>query len=162
MMVVDQYNEMTGPELVKEYNKMVRSLPGSGLRPVIKFADRYTGAKRCRALAETLAENARREVNVITTVVADTRSGTEPAAKPAVKPAGKLAARGAMLIKPLKEGNPKREGSDGARYYDAMVRTKTVGAYLGEYPAGKPRRTANQWMGNFVREGFIKLVKNGG
>lgn len=69
------------------------------------------------------------------------------------------ASRDVMGFHFKKPGNPKRPNTDGARHYDVMVSAKTVGAYLARFEAGKPRKTANQWIGNFVREGLVELVE---
>ena len=85
-----------------------------------------------------------------------------PAEKPAKKSSGEKKTRTPqryeLLIAPVggESQNPKKPGSEGARHYDCMV-GRTVGVYLGMFPEGKSRRTANQWLSNFVREGLVKI-----
>lgn len=69
------YQNLSGPELVAEYNRLGVQLGIAGFVPVTRFADRKSGVRRVEALAEKLAE----------------RKPAKKAAEPKPAPAAKVA-----------------------------------------------------------------------
>jgi hypothetical protein len=65
-------------------------------------------------------------------------------------------ARGEMKIVAVAGAKLKEPGSKGRAHYDKMI-GKKVGAYLDRFGSGKPRKTAAQWLANFLREGLVRL-----
>jgi hypothetical protein len=120
-----QFETMSGPELVAAFNAMAAKLPG-GQAPVVKFADKQTGVKRCQKLAEQLDR---------LTPKADAKPAKKPVKKPATKKAKK--ARDDLTI--VAQSEPPKPGSLGRQHWDQAV-GKTVGAYLGQFE-GEARRT---------------------
>ena len=56
-MHTQDYNDLTGPELVSTYNNLVVQSKDAGLsgyRLVVRFADKISAVKRCEALASSL------------------------------------------------------------------------------------------------------------
>jgi hypothetical protein len=66
-------------------------------------------------------------------------------------------ARAEMKIVAVAGAKLKESGSKGRAHYDKMI-GKTVGEYLSRYDGGKPRKNAGQWLGNFLREGLVRLT----
>lgn len=132
------YDEMTGPQLVQEYNRMAAE---KGMTPVKKFTDLKTGIRRCKILAD----------------------GSIPAAVKAVeekKPTAekpKASGRHARVIRTTYSGNPRRKGSDAFLHYEAMKGGLTVGQYLAKF-AKEDQQRASQWLWNTIRDGYAELL----
>ena len=211
------FTKMTNPELAVAYNAMVNEAEAAGLatyRPVARFSDQSTGAKRCEALASSLraraqsngaaAEEAeepgpatevsktlidahvagveRQGAEVVklgvgagtSTLTSETSKGqlttttakggkfhhawTNRSKKKSDKKNSnkKNSPRNDLVILAMTAENPKKKGSHGARHWEEMI-GKTVGTYLGSFAEGADRKTASQWLGNFVREGLVKV-----
>lgn len=63
------------------------------------------------------------------------------------------------VIKIIAPTNPRREKSKGWHHFETMRSVHTVGEYLAQYETIEARKTAAQWLGNTVRDGFIQLVE---
>jgi hypothetical protein len=77
-------------------------------------------------------------------------------AKHPAKAKRSTAARGEMRIVAVAGAKLKEPGSKGRAHYDKMI-GKKVADYLSGYGAGEPRKTAGQWLGNFIRENLVRL-----
>jgi hypothetical protein len=80
------------------------------------------------------------------------KSSKKPAKKPAKRPqkpaaAVRSSARSDLKIKALSD--PPKEGSLGRQHWDQAI-GKIVSAYLGQFDQGKARRTAAQWLSNWL------------
>jgi len=53
--------------------------------------------------------------------------------------------------------NPRREGTEARRYFDAMVGGPTVGEYLAKFPTADHRK-AIQWLWNTCRDGYAEVL----
>jgi len=84
-----------------------------------------------------------------------TKKTTTKAKRPA-KAKHSTTARGEMKITPVAGAKLKEPGSKGRAHYDKMI-GKRVADYLSGYGAGEPRKTAGQWLGNFIRENLVRL-----
>lgn len=89
----------------------------------------------------------------------------KPAPTPAkaAKPAkvGVKAQKEEAVIRIMTEGgeNPRREGSDAYRYFEAMKGGVSVAEYMSKFPSDKDeRKKAKQWLWNTKRDGHVELV----
>ena len=209
-MATKTHEEMTGPELVAEYNRMVLSL---GRAPVKKFESRAVGIKRVKAvedevnggIPEFLKRDRPTEVPKVTVeaIVEASREPTEdekilleadrrwrnwmPTRESRKRPRRKTFEK--LIRKELKAAekkaraearekvslktsskrrrmdqvirvhgaNPRRDGTDAHKYFDAMVGGPTVGEYLAKFPAADHRK-ALQWLWNTCRDGYAEVL----
>ena len=70
-----------------------------------------------------------------------------------------LSTKGEGTIKFLAGGKTPKDGSLGRAHFETMKKFPLVADYLAQYEAGKWRKTASQWLGNFRRGGLVEVVK---
>lgn len=81
---------------------------------------------------------------------------TEARTKASIETAGKRK-RMEQVIRVLSETNPRREGTDAHRYFEAMTGGPTVGEYLAKFPSADHRK-ALQWLWNTCRDGYVTVI----
>lgn len=59
------------------------------------------------------------------------------------------------IIRVLVDSNPRRKGTDAYSYFTKMMGSPTVEKYLHNF---QDRRKARQWLGNTIRDGYVKLI----
>jgi len=127
------YNEMSGPDLVKAYNEMA---PKMNFKPVAKFAKKADGVRRCETLAKMIAA----------------QSTSSPKKAKEVK-----AANGIKII-PAVETNPKKKGSTAAARFSEMC---TYVSENPDKDLGDVIKNTKYRMGDYewdLDRGFIKRV----
>lgn len=146
-----EFSEMTGPQLVDVYNRMALAV---GARPITKFESRIVGIERCKKLAKNVTvdppvENPGKEQFVEEAVA-------PVPAKPPL-PEASRSKKSSRVIRLLCKENPRREGTDAHKYFEAMKGSPTVGEYLAKFPTGDQKKAA-QWLWNTCRDGHAELL----
>lgn len=163
------FGEMSGPGLLAEYNKL------SPTKRKAKFSDRAQGVAACERAWEQASPEVRAAAAAGGKVSKEIRQSTqltgeapkvsvakppEPPSTGAPRAEGKArSAKLAMRITIVTQKNPRREGTDAHRHYEAMRGGPTVSEYLERF-SPEDRRTAAQWLSNTVRDGHVKVVEN--
>lgn len=152
MTTKPEFGSMTGAQLLAAYNEL------SVTKRKAKFSDRSQGVSACErawtakhgaapAPAAKAAED--KEKNVA-------KAAKDLRARANGPDEGTRSKRLLMKIKLLAAKNPRREGTDAHRHFEAMRGGVTVGAYLEKFKPAD-RRTAAQWLSNTVRDGHAKV-----
>lgn len=122
--------DMTGPQLVEEYNRMAAVV---GAPPVKKFENKVKGLMRVIELSKKMP--------------------AQPDASAEKKVSRKKASG---KIKFLVKENPKRAGTDGHVFFGTMADGMTVADYLDRH--SDDRKRASLWLRNFVKDGSVEVV----
>lgn len=123
----------------------------SGSAPITKFRDRATAEKKCtelQAAIESLSGGSSKESKPVKEKKQKADGSTEPSA-----PRGRKSEHCGHLLYPLKDENPRREGSHGYKSYqillDAKAKAKGGKGFKGlpyeEYIAAGGRGNDLQW-----------------
>ncbi len=120
------FSKMTGQELLDAYNNM------SATKRRAKFQNKEEGVARCEE--------------------AWVRYSKEEGAAPVAKAKEAKPAHG--RIKLLVKDNPRREGTDAHRHFEAMRQHPRVEDYLASF---EDRRTAQRWLYNTRRDGYVEV-----
>jgi len=165
--------EMNALELLSLYNSL------AGTARSAKFSSKAEAVEKIRRLQEAAPAPMVGAAPDAPPAAAEAKAKVHkrtqaPKAKPASKPAAKakemkaasrahkvhkVAQSGRMLegavIRVLVDDNPRRAGTDAHKYFAAMLGGVSVEKYLDKFP---DRRKARQWLGNTVRDGYVKLI----
>lgn len=160
------FDAMTGSQLVAAYNEMARE---QGLSPVAKFSDKATAVKRCKKAQHqvTLAikphmvqmvdeARAAKSVAIAPTKPASRVAQVESRKKNAKSSAEGRDARRIFVTLDRVGTNPRREGTDAHRHFEAMRGEPTVAEYLEKFAADR-RKVARHWLYNTVRDGYVEV-----
>jgi hypothetical protein len=146
---------MNGQQLLDLYNSLATAA-GKPTRKA-KFQSKEEAIERVKALASA-AKPAEETVKTVPL------EKPKVAAKATEKPARASKApikdtKEAAVIRILSDGNPRREGSDAHKYFEAMMGGVTVEKYMASFPQDKDeRKKAKQWLWNTKRDGHIELL----
>jgi hypothetical protein len=75
-------------------------------------------------------------------------------------PKARKSPREGYAIKFVEGAVAPKEGSLGRQHWDVAKKHRTVTDYLAQFAQGKPRQTANLWLGNWRRSGLVEVVKD--
>lgn len=147
-MTTKALEEMSGVELLAEYNRL------SITKRKAKFDSKEEAIKRIRALVS--------EAKTAPTPAKEKKTSPPKTAREesSMGEASRKVRGGESVIRLQVQGdrNPRREGSEAHRHYEAMRGGITVSQYLDKFEK-KDRRTARQWLSNTVRDGFVKILE---
>jgi hypothetical protein len=142
-------NEMTGAELLAHYNEL------SPTKRRAKFDSKEEAVRRIRALEPKAADKPKPvEAKAPEKPPAPPK---KPKEEPSLGESKHKVKDGTQVLRVMADQNPRREGTEAHRHFEAMKGSITVEQYLEKFAEGD-RRTARQWLYNTVKDGHVKLV----